>query len=162
MSDDAPRATVERTLEDHVAVAAMALLVAITFVNVVVRYATDQSIAWTEEISSFLMFAMALVAASAAVARDRHIRIEYFFERGPLARRRRLAILSALCVIVLFVLLAALGVRMAWDEFRFDETSPGIGVPKWWYTIWAPILCLAIALRGTGLLRRVLRSSSVE
>ncbi|MEO7403063.1 MAG: TRAP transporter small permease [Burkholderiales bacterium] len=142
-------------IEDHLAVGALALLVVITFSNVVIRYATDQSIAWTEEISSFLMFASALLATSAAVARDRHIRIEMFFESGPLARRRRLALVSAAVVAAFFLFLGLLGGRLAWDEFRFEETSPGIGIPKWWYSIWLPILCFAVAIRALGLSQRM-------
>ena len=142
-------------LEDHIGVAAMALLVVITFTNVVVRYTTDESIAWTEEISSFLMFALAMVATSAAVARDKHIRIEYFIETGPLARRRRLALISALAVAVAFAVLTVLAGRVAWDEYRYDETSPGIGIPKWWYSIWFPVLCGAVAIRALGLWHRI-------
>ena len=149
-----PQTRVPLKLEDMVGALAMGALCIITFVNVVVRYLTDESFAWTEEISIFLMMAMSLVAGAAAVARDKHIRIEYFFEQGSAVRQRRLAILSALCVFTFFVLLAVLAGRMAWDEFRFEETSPGIGVPKWIYTIWLPILCLAIAARALGLFLR--------
>ena len=149
-----PQTRVPLKIEDMVGALAMGALCAITFVNVVVRYLTDESFAWTEEISIFLMMAMSLVAGPAAVARDKHIRIEFFFEQGSVARQRRLAILSAACVLVFFALLAVLGARMAWDEFRFDETSPGIGIPKWIYSIWLPILCIAIAGRALGLLAR--------
>ena len=41
---------------------------------------------------------LALVGGSAAVARDRHIRIEFFCDSGSAARRRRLAQLGALMV----------------------------------------------------------------
>ena len=51
-------------------------------------------------------------------------------------------------------LIAALSVRMVWDDYRFEETSPGIGVPAWWYSIWLPIVSLAIALRAIGLFVR--------
>lgn len=69
----------------------MALLALITFVNVLVRYFTDASFAWTEEISVFLMIVLALVGGASAVARDAHIRIEFFYASGSVARRRRLA-----------------------------------------------------------------------
>lgn len=149
-----PAVRVPLRLEDLAGALAMALLCAITFANVVVRYLTDESFAWTEEISIFLMMAMVLVAAAAAVARDRHIRIEYFFEQGSARRQRALALLSAGCTAAFFLLLAVLAARMAWDEFRFDETSPGIGVPKWIYTAWMPLLSLAIAGRALGVLLR--------
>lgn len=145
-------------IEDWIGVIVMLLLVGITFANVVVRYFTDESFAWTEEFSVFLMIVLALVAGSAAVARDRNIRIEFFFERGSAARQKRLAILSAVAVAVMFLALAVLGARVTWDEYTFGETSPGIGVPSWWYSIWLPVLSGAIALRALALALRNLRA----
>ena len=57
-------------------------------------------------------------------------------------------------VAALFFLIAALSVRVVWDDYRFDETSPGIGVPQWWYSIWLPIVSLAIMGRAVGLFVR--------
>jgi TRAP-type C4-dicarboxylate transport system permease small subunit len=91
-ADQEPRSL---RLEDWLTVLIMALLALITFANVLVRYFTDSSFAWTEEISVFLMIVLAMVAGSAAVARDRHIRIEFFAEGGSMARRKRLAQLGA-------------------------------------------------------------------
>ncbi|MGO4279765.1 TRAP-type C4-dicarboxylate transport system, small permease component [Cupriavidus sp. OV038] len=145
-------------IEDWIGVIVMVLLVAITFANVVVRYFTDESFAWTEEFSVFLMIVLALVAGSAAVARDRNIRIEFFFERGSAARQKRLAIVSALGVAVMFLALAVLGVRITWDEYAFGETSPGIGVPSWWYSIWLPLFSVAIVLRALALAWRNVRA----
>lgn len=141
-------------IEDWATVLIMALLACITFANVLVRYFTDQSFAWTEEFSVFLMILLAMVAGSAAVARDRHIRIEYFSERGSPARRRRLAQFGAAMVALLFFLIAALSLRVVWDDWRYEETSPGIGVPQWWYSVWLPIVCTGIGLRALGLLVR--------
>lgn len=149
-------------IEDWLTVLVMGALALITFVNVLVRYFTNSSFAWTEEISVFLMIVLALVAGSAAVARDRHIRIEFFCESGSAARRRRLAQLGALMVALLFALVAALSVRVVWDDYRFGETSPGIGVPQWWYTIWLPVFSALIAARAVGLLLRRSRQPDVE
>jgi len=149
-------------VEDWATVVIMGLLACITFANVVVRYFTDSSFAWTEEFSVFLMILLAMVAGSAAVARDRHIRIEYFSESGSMARRKRLAQFGALMVAALFFLIAGLSVRVMWDDYLFEETSPGIGVPQWWYSIWLPICSLAIALRALGLFVRRGRKSNNE
>jgi TRAP-type C4-dicarboxylate transport system permease small subunit len=160
----APDETDEQTriplaIEDWLTVLVMAALALITFANVIVRYFTDQSFAWTEEISIFLMIVLTLVAGSASVARNRQIRIEYFADSGPEARQRALARFGSLMVFALFALIAVLSVRMVWDDIRFDETSPGIGVPRWWYTVWLPILSVAIALRALGLFIRRGRAS---
>ena len=141
-------------VEDWATVVIMGLLACITFANVVVRYFTDSSFAWTEEFSVFLMILLAMVAGSAAVARDRHIRIEYFAESGSMARRKRLAQFGALMVAALFFLIAGLSIRVVWDDYRFEETSPGIGVPQWWYSVWLPVVSALITARAIGLFIR--------
>ena len=154
--DPAPDDSEPRSLriEDWLTVIVMALLALITFANVLVRYFTDSSFAWTEEISIFLMIVLAMVAGSAAVARDRHIRIEYFAESGSMARRQRLSQLGALLVALLFGTMAVLSVRVVWDDYRFGETSPGIGVPQWWYSVWLPVFSALITWRAIGLFLR--------
>jgi len=137
-----------RTVEDWIAVLAMGLLCLITFANVLVRYFSDQSFAWTEEFSVFLLVVMTLAGAAAAAARDNHVRIEYFLHGGSPARRRFLAVAGALVTLLFFLFLGALTGDMVWDDYRYDETSSGLGVPRWWYTVWVPVLCLVIAYRA--------------
>ena len=152
---DQPGATrVPLAIEDWLTVIIMALLALITFANVLVRYFTNASFAWTEEVSVFLMIVLAMVAGSAAVARNRHIRIEYFADAGPEKRQRALARFGAAMVALLFGLMAVLSARVLWDDVQYGETSPGIGVPQWWYSMWLPILSVAITLRAIGLMRR--------
>lgn len=152
---DAPKPpAVPLAIEDWLTVIVMALLALITFANVVVRYFTSQSFAWTEEFSVFLMIVLALVAGSASVARNRQIRIEYFADSGPEARQRALARFGAFMVFLLFALMAVLSSRIVWDHVKYDETSPGIGVPMWWYSIWLPVMSVAIAGRALGLFIR--------
>ena len=141
-------------IEDWLTVIVMGLLSLITFANVLVRYFSDQSFAWTEEFSVFLMIVLSLVAGSASVARNRQIRIEYFADSGSPARQRALARFGAIMVFALFALIAVLSGRMVWDDIRYGETSPGIGVPQWWYTIWLPVMSVAIAGRALGLFIR--------
>ena len=141
-------------IEDWLTVIVMALLALITFANVLVRYFTSQSFAWTEEISVFLLMVVTLVAGSASVARNRQIRIEFFADAGPPGRQRALARFGALMVCAMFLFLAALSVRIVYDHWHYEETSPGIGVPQWWYSIWLPVMSLAIAGRAFGLFLR--------
>lgn len=149
-----PAVKVPLALEDWLSAGLLAVLAVLTMANVVVRYLTDQSFAWTEEISIFLMIVMTLVASSAAVARQRHIAIEFLAHRGRAATRRRLASVAAGCTALAFWLLGVLSARITWEQYIYGDTSPAIGVPEWWYSIWMPLLCLAIALRAYGVWRR--------
>lgn len=142
------------TWEDWVGGAALACMALITFANVLARYFTNQSFAWTEEISIALMVVLTLVAASAAILRDRHIRIEILFATGTERRQRMLGLLSAAATATAFAVLTWLGGQLAWDDFRYEVTSPGIGVPQWWYTVTLPLF--AAVCTGRALQRLLL------
>ena len=131
----------------------MAGLCVITMANVVVRYLSDESFAWTEELSVFLLILTTMAGASAAALRDSHIRIEFFLHRGSPAHRRRLLIFGAVVSALFFVVLAVLTGRMAWDDFKYAEISMGLGVPRWWYTAWVPALSLVISFRAFQVLK---------
>ena len=125
----------------------MAALCVITMANVVVRYLSDQSFAWTEELSVFLLILTTMAGTAAAALRDNHIRIEFFLGRGSAARRRGLLLFGAAVTVLFFLVLALLTGRMAWDDFKYAEISMGLGVPRWWYTAWVPAFSLVIAFR---------------
>ena len=158
---DAPT-RVPLAIEDWLTVIIMALLALITFANVLVRYFTNVSFAWTEEVSVFLMIVLAMVAGSAAVARNRHIRIEYLADSGPEKRQRALARFGAAMVALLFALMAVLSARVLWDDVQYGETSPGIGVPQWWYSVWLPVLCALTTARALQLFARLRRASAEQ
>ena len=130
----------------------------ITMANVLVRYLSDQSVAWTEELSVFLLILTTMAGAAAAALRDNHIRIEFFLASGSPSRQRILSLFGALITVVFFLALAALAGRMAWDDFRYGEISMGLGVPRWWYTAWVPALSLVISVRVIQALNREIRN----
>jgi TRAP-type C4-dicarboxylate transport system permease small subunit len=135
-------------LEEWLGVACMVALTLITLGNVLTRYLTDQSFAWTEEISVFLIVVMTLAGAAGVARRDGHIRIEYFYEGGSVARRRRFRLVAATATALAFLALTVLFGATVADEIRWAETSMGLGVPRWWFTVAIPPLCLGIAARA--------------
>ncbi len=140
--------------EEYTAGIILGLLALITFVNVVVRYLTDFSFAFTEEISIFLMVMVALLGGSSVMAKGGHLNIVFLVDKLSPGRRRVAICLSNALSAIMFLLLAIYGARMAWDEYRFEVTSPGLGIPTWIYTVWLPILALAICGRAMGLMIR--------
>ena len=146
-----------RTPEDWLAALGMAGLCVITMANVVVRYLSDESFAWTEEFSVFLLILTTMAGTAAAAMRDNHIRIEFFFASGSASRRRALALFGALVTTVFFLVLAALTGRMAWDDFHYAEISMGLGVPRWWYTAWVPAFSLVISCRVIQAMNRKIK-----
>lgn len=136
----------------------MAALCVITLGNVFVRYFTDYSFAFTEEISVWLMVVMTFVASAKAFLDGTQIAVTWFTGFFPPRVRRGLALFSMAASITMFALLAWYGGRMAWDDYQYEVTSPGIGAPQWLYTVWLPILSLLLVLRLAHGLVELLRT----
>jgi len=148
--DPAAHVRVPVRIEEALGAAAMAAICLISFGNVVVRYATNVSFAFTEEFSVFLLVFMTFVGASAAFASGEHIRIAFFLQRFPRPLRWACEVVTLLATTALFALVVYYGAEVTWDEWYWGETSPGLGYPAWIYSVWLPLLSLAILLRVFG------------
>lgn len=137
--------------------AAMAGIALITAANVATRYLTDISLAFTEEYSVVLMVVVALLGTAIATASGRHIRIGYFVELLPKGGQRIAELAGLALTIICFGILVWYGYKLAWDEYRFEVLSNGLGNPNWWYTGWLPLLSAIVVLRALGRLLRLAR-----
>lgn len=147
------------SLEGAIGAGLMALLCVITFANVVTRYLTNVSLAFTEEFSVTLMVILALVGAASAFAKGQHLRMGFAADKLSPVPRLRLEALVLLLGMALFALIAWYGARLTWDEFNFEVSSSGLGVPQWLYTMWLPVLCVVVCARIAGRIARVLQAA---
>lgn len=160
LSADSAAPPISVKLEEALAAGAMALLCIITMANVLVRYFTNISFAFTEEISVWLMVVMTLVGAAGAFVKGHHISISFFVDRLEPATRRTVRLLGLLASTLMFAALAFFGTRMAYDDFRYEVTSPALGAPQWLYTMWLPVLSLLVVVRLLQLVRAFLKQGA--
>lgn len=152
-----PRTRIPLTLERVLLAAAMGAMALITVANVVTRYLSNISLAFTEEYSVALMVCVAMIGTALATAAGRHIRIGYFADKLNPGRRRVAEIMGLGLLIICFGLILWYGTRMVWDEYDFEVLSPGLGHPQWLYTIWLPVLALLVIGRAAGRIIRLAR-----
>jgi len=133
--------------ERFLGAAAMAAMCAITLANVLVRYFTDISFAFTEELSVFLLVFLTFIGSGRAFLDGNQMAMTYFVDKLPRRWRRRLLLFSLAMSALMLALLAWYGARMAWDDYELEVTSPGLGWPQWIYTAWLPLLSLAVLAR---------------
>ncbi len=148
--DPAGHVRVPVEVEEALAAAAMALICLISMGNVLARYLTNYSFAFTEEWSVFLLVFMTFVGASAAFATGSHIRITWVLQRLPRPLRWACEVVTLLVTTALFALVVHYGLEVSFDEWYWGETTPGLGYPAWLYTVWLPLLGLAIIGRVLG------------
>ena len=152
-----PAVRVPLRLEKMLIAAAMGAMALITFANVVVRYLSNISLAFTEEYSVALMVIIALLGTGMATTTGRHIRIGYFVDSRSPRLRRGFELLGLVLVLLMFGILLVWGAQMAFDEYRYEIMSSGLGLPQWWYSIWLPLLSLAVMARALGRMVRLAR-----
>lgn len=138
-----PDARLERLL----ASLGLAIIALISLANVVVRYVTDASFAFTEEFSVFLLVVVTFAGAAVAVRRNRHIRITLVERALPPGPRRALILFQGLAGLIVLGLIVGYGAQLVWQEYHWQSLSPGLGVPQWWYLAWLPLLALAMLVR---------------
>lgn len=144
---DPPRVRRAFHLEEALAALIMGVLCLITMGNVLTRYFTSISFAFTEEFSVFLVVVMTFVGAATAFTRGNHLAITALVDRMPPRARQWQARFALLCGLVMFGILTWYGAWMWWDDYSSGLTSPGLGIPQWWYTLAVPLLSALIVWR---------------
>ncbi|KEA64151.1 TRAP-type transport system, small permease component, predicted N-acetylneuraminate transporter [Marinobacterium lacunae] len=145
MSSRPPKARPERTL----AALALTVICLISLGNVVVRYATDASFAFTEEFSVFLLVIVTFAGAAAAARDNQHIRIELIEHMLPARFLPVLYILQWAAGVAVLGAACWYGYTFAMEEYEWESLSPGLGLPNWIYVAWLPLLSAAILVRMT-------------
>ncbi|HAB63757.1 MAG TPA: TRAP transporter small permease, partial [Pseudomonas sp.] len=113
-------------LERVLATLALVIISLISLANVVVRYFTDASFAFTEEISVFLLVILTFAGASVAMRSNHHIRIGFAERMFPRLRTPLILLQWLASVLVLGMVLWYSG-QFALEEYQWESESPGLG-----------------------------------
>ncbi|MFZ1813523.1 MAG: TRAP transporter small permease subunit [Rhizobiaceae bacterium] len=140
--------------EEFVASLALLAIVLITFANVIVRYFTNFSFAWTEDFAVLAMVIMVFAGAAGPTLRNSHIRIEILYGTNRAQWRRRLILLSRLAMALVFAALAILVAKIAYDEWYWGELASSVDVPRWMFTTPIALLIFVLSLRALALGRK--------
>ncbi len=117
--------------------------------NVIVRYATDASFAFTEEFSVFFLVLLTFAGAAVAARRNQHIRIELVEHHLPKSWLKVVYILQWLAGMIVLGITCWYGSKFALEEYQWESLSPGLGLPNWIYVVWLPLMAAAIMIRTT-------------
>ncbi|MCB5161747.1 TRAP transporter small permease [Marinomonas algarum] len=137
------------SLESWLGIIALVAICIISLANVLVRYTTNASFAFTEEFSVFLIVILAFSGAAVAAKSNEHIRVTLLEKYLGVTGRRIVYIIQWLGSVIVLSLMVWYGGLLTYEEFMWESTSPGLGYPTWIYLIWLPLLSIAIILRTT-------------
>lgn len=126
---------------------ALVIIALISLGNVVTRYITGGSLAFTEEFSVFLLVVLTFAGAAVALRRNGHIRVGLLERALPSAPRKGLILFQGACGVAVLGLITWFGAKLAWQEYQWESLSPGLGLPQWWYIVWLPLLAAVMLVR---------------
>jgi TRAP-type C4-dicarboxylate transport system permease small subunit len=130
-----------------VASVALLIVIALTFVNVVMRYVFARPLAWAEELMMFLMIFSVYTGAISVAWDQRHIRLEGIRNMAPPSLRRPIDILGALALVAILAPVIYSSTTVVALLGEMGEASDAMHLP-----IWIPQAIIPIALAFIALI----------
>ena len=137
----------DRRFEDYLGSLMLAAMAAIAFINVVVRYCTSFSFAWTEELTINFFVWITMLGTARAFREGGHLGMTALYDALPRRFRGVCYWGSVLLAVCFFGALFWTGLTEVLDEIDLEATSEALGIPVWWYTIATPAFSLLIIFR---------------
>jgi TRAP-type C4-dicarboxylate transport system permease small subunit len=119
-----------KNLDVIIAGVALAILVAITFFGVVMRYIFSNPFVWQEELQIALFLWVAFLGSSAAFRTKGHVEISMVFERFSNKVQRVLSVFIYCIVAASLIFLILKSSDMVKMFFETDKSTPVLSIPS--------------------------------
>ncbi len=140
-----------RALFDHfeeaLGAVVMAVMVTLTFVNVVTRYVIVYPLAFTEEITISMFVWVTLLGISIAFRNNAHLAVTFFYDLGSPSTRKICYYIATAMSIIFFALLTWLGTTQVLDEMALGVTTDSLAIPAWIYSAGIPVFSVLVIIR---------------
>lgn len=148
-----------RMVEEALIAGGILMIAGLTIANAFSRTLFDQSLAFAEELSQFMIIFVTFIGLSYAAARGRHIRMTALYDQLGLKARKALMIVIAAGTALLMFALAAYSVRYIETVRSLGTVSPVLQVPLYLIYLAAP---LGLVLAGIQYVMTVVRNLTEE
>ena len=134
-------------MEEALGVALLAMMAALAFTNVVLRYFINYSFAFTEEAEVAALVWLTALGAAAGFRRGLHLGFGLLAMRFPRLGRLVLVPFASLLTIITLCILFYFSIFQIKDEIALAITSEALAIPQWWYTLALPIGAMLMIAR---------------
>ncbi|MDR2179530.1 MAG: TRAP transporter small permease [Synergistaceae bacterium] len=138
----------------------LAVMVSVTFANVVTRYVIIYPLAWTEEITVSMFVWIVLLGTSIAFRRNAHLAMTFIYDFMPLSLKKVSFLIANTMCVVFFSLLTWLGSIQVLDEMDLGVTSEALAIPTAIYSAGIPVFSVLIIVRILQSCRDIVRDGS--
>ncbi|MGE5573166.1 MAG: TRAP transporter small permease [Bacteroidota bacterium] len=143
--------------EEYTCAAMLLFMALLAFVNVVVRYLTTMSFAFSEELLVNLFVWITMLGAAIGMRKGAHLSMTMVANALPKRYQKVIAAVSLVCSGGLFALLLAHGMNLVLSEYRSQMTTYSMGLPMWWFGLAVPVgsalMIIRVVQAGLGEMR---------
>jgi TRAP-type C4-dicarboxylate transport system permease small subunit len=133
--------------EEALCAGLLLLLAVLAFANIVVRYLSNFSFAFTEELEVSGLVYLTFFGAAAAFRRGLHIGLSFLYERFPRNARRLALLVSAALSVFVFLVLIYFSIQEIQVEVKLNVLSEALVIPQWIYTLALPVGSILVIIR---------------
>ncbi|MCX5818826.1 MAG: TRAP transporter small permease [Deltaproteobacteria bacterium] len=114
-------------------------MILLGFSNVLSRYVLNASLAASEEILTYMLVFVALLASAPGVKRDSHVGMSILVDKSPAMFRKYFVFLKIVSYLIFFGILFYFGIQNAYESWKYGQVDSALGWPAWWFFIAFPI-----------------------
>ena len=146
-----------RNLDLVMAGIALVILVAVTFMGVIMRYFLNKPFPWIEEVQMWAIVWVVFFGGGAAFRYGGHVAIDFIVDLFPPFLRTAVAVLGKLVALMIFVFLIVQGIQLLEQMSDFNRLTNILYIPYAFIYSVFPLGCLLMIIDHPlrGLWRRV-------
>ncbi|MCQ2508596.1 MAG: TRAP transporter small permease [Dorea sp.] len=119
-----------------VCVIVMAILV---FVNVIARYIFNNSLAFSDEMSTYLFVLMSFMGTAIAARRGAHLGLSILTDKVSSKTRMYINVFSYIVASLFCFLIVIFGVLMVMSQYQLGQETAAMQWPEWIYGAFVPV-----------------------
>ena len=132
-------------IEKFVSCACVAVMAVLVFANVIARKVFNHSLAFSDEMSTYLFVLMSFMGTAIAARRGAHLGLSIVTDRLNPGARRVLNIIMYGISAFFCLLIVIFGVQMVVSQYNFGQETAAMQWPEWIYGAFVPVgACFAM------------------
>lgn len=134
-------------LENHILVFGFVVVIAVGFLQVVMRTIFNRSLTWSEELIRYIYIWLCWVGISLCERRNEHIQLTFVLNAFPVAVQKLIGIVIHIGLIFFTAWLTWLGFQLVGSVYTMGTTSTALNIPMYLVYLSFPIGCLLYCIR---------------
>lgn len=134
-------------IEEIVCIVCTVVMTALVFGNVLSRYIFHSSMAFSEEITTYLFILLSMMGTAIAAKRRAHLGLSIITDAASPKTRRALNVLGYSIATLFSAALLYYGVLMVFNQYRLGMVTPAMQWPEWIYATFVPFGAVFVTIR---------------